>query len=73
MSKINGKNQDDFFFKKNLLLPAPSAGSIGDVKGAEQSAAFISTLDIASTGGYPVDAKENGLRIRDELLKKCGN
>jgi len=72
MSKINGKNRDDFF-QKNHLLPAPSAESIGDVKGAEQSGAFISTLDIASAGGYPLDAMKNGLRTRDELLKKCGN
>jgi hypothetical protein len=31
----------------------PPAGSLGNVKGAEHSGAFISTLDIAKAGGYP--------------------
>ena len=34
------------------MLP-PHAGSVGNVKGAEHSGAFISTLDIGKAGGYP--------------------
>jgi hypothetical protein len=42
-------NRDD---DNHLLLP-PHAGSVGNVKGAEHSGAFISTLDIGKAGGYP--------------------
>jgi hypothetical protein len=42
-------NRDD---GNHLLLP-PHAGSVGNVKGAEHSGAFISTLDIGKAGGYP--------------------
>lgn len=36
----------------NHLLSTPSAGGLGNVKGAKRSGAFISTLDIPKTGGY---------------------
>ena len=50
------------FFKKRLinrddgnhLMSISRAGSIGNVKGAEHSGAFISILDIADAGGYPL-------------------
>jgi len=48
-------NRDD----GNHLMSTSRAGSIGNVKGAEHSGAFISTLDIANAGGYPRAIRES--------------
>jgi len=47
-------NRDD----GNHLMSTSRAGSIGNVKGAKHSAAFILTLDIVDAGGYPRTFRE---------------
>ena len=61
------------FFEKSSYNDA-AAGSIGGVKGAKQSGAFILTLDSANAGGYfPAALQEERNQIRVCRQRKCGN
>jgi hypothetical protein len=60
-------NRDD----GDHLLLTQQTGSLDNFKGAELSAAFISTFDIDETGGYPEDRSGNRLRIRKFISKQC--
>jgi integrase len=60
-------NRDD----ANHLLLTPRAGCLGNVKGAEQSGAFILTLDIGEAGGYPQCIRETASELEKFFSKQC--